>query len=84
MTEEAKDELPEIAIRLGEMDGFRRAQVIALSDSLAQANGELAVLRSRIEKLTGERIEGLEQIIREKDEQITEQSNTIRKLRGDA
>jgi hypothetical protein len=36
MTEEAKDELPEIAIRLGESDGFRRSQVFALSDALAQ------------------------------------------------
>jgi hypothetical protein len=42
----AKDELPEIAIRLGESDGFRRSQVFALSDALAAANGELAVLRS--------------------------------------
>jgi hypothetical protein len=51
MTDEAKDELPEIAIRLGESDGFRRSQVFALSDALAAANGELAVLRSKIASL---------------------------------
>jgi hypothetical protein len=54
MTEDAKDELPEIAIRLGESDGFRRSQVFALSDALAAANGELAVLRSKIARLEAE------------------------------
>jgi hypothetical protein len=49
MTEEVRDD--EIAIRLGESDGFRRQQVIALSDALAQANGEIAVLRAKLAKL---------------------------------
>ena len=60
------DDLPEIAIRLGESDGFRRSQVIYLSDALAATNGELGILRRRLS---------------EKDEQITEQSKTITELR---
>lgn len=41
----------DLEIKLAEMDGFRRTQVIHLSDALAQANGELAVLRAKIGEL---------------------------------
>lgn len=44
-------QLSELEVRLCESDAFRRSQVFALSDALAAANGELAVLRSRIAKL---------------------------------
>lgn len=48
------DELPEIGIRLGESDGFRRSQVIAMSDLAAQLHGEAAVLRARVAVLEAE------------------------------
>lgn len=82
MTEEIK-ELSELEIRLGESDGFRRSQVLALSDALAAANGEMAVLRSQLAKPDlAARVAELETIVSEKDAQIVEQSNSIVALRA--
>jgi hypothetical protein len=80
--ENSAEELPELVLRLGESDGFRRSQVSAMSDLAAQLHGEIAVLRSRLQKYSDESTKALEQIIKEKDDQITEQSNTIVALRA--
>lgn len=68
-----------------------RDQCLFFLDSIANQNGFVAELLEKIKALENapdqtkdERIAELEQIVREKDEQITEQSNTIRSLRGDA
>lgn len=79
--------LSDLEIRFSEQEGFRRAQVIALSDALAAAHGEMALLRSRLNAPIADdrdnRIAELTRIVGEKDEQITEQSKTIVELRAE-
>ena len=76
------DDLPEVAVRLAESDGFRRAQVIEGCDEMARLHGELAVLRRRLKGFEEVTVGEMQEALKGKDAQIEEQSRTIVALRA--